>query len=1330
MKAQILKIAGVKSEAAFYKKFPSQEAFMKVHSKEFKKAQTKNAIEKAQRGKQYPNQNWETPTVDEISASTMAAGIPQSQPYGMDQYVQQNNQLVTGQPIEKNNNKGLGISGQQAGSMANGLFGAINAYEGEKNKVKKDKQNKAQLDLYERLTLSPDVNVPLQKHVWSHPEDSIASTNYFNPSKGTGYNILSAQDGNYIPRGPEGFVQGMGVNQPGYDYEYITDENQGPLKSEVVVKPVDNKSARDIWVQKTGLPWSDAKKLGYTSGSAKDNIHLLDKLNKDIINKDNIKKQSVRSTTSRTSSSNLSSSNTVSKTNPRSTDISPEDKVLYEKFFGKKNKKSTGPVLSASKEDQLQREKYYKRTQAEHDDYLLGELPLYYLAHPSKLIGDVKNYFNPGGTREDETSKGFRKEVMANRYNPNQTNQQRVLNHLKKGVKLTPKAALNLSTVLSGTPYTTIEQMPIGIGEGAAQNMGSRAAGYLGQGATRIGAGAVKQLTGAAAKQIGPGFVPNFGMYKDGGEISNTFAPNTLYDDLDQVKQYADGGLFGGNYGQLNAGVQNVFGNNAGSQVANFIPGPVGTAAGMIFGMADNMFGPAGEDKSLQRTNTNTSNRILGNTMYQNLGFHGSRKDGGYVSNDWTPQVITKFGDHTAQDYYNYAHEYDRLRSGGHLKDAEYTPINQRGLETMAQGGEFQTHWGGNLAGGEGVKPVSFNPFSKGQGLTYNAYGQSHNKKDGQGRTGIGISVLGEGGQANDEATVEMENNEPIIKMADGGDINDEGNAVIFGNLTTNEEGLKHFGLDHKKYSGKFKNIINKIIVPEEQKINKQMDNLFKNKDNSTLAEKTKQIKNDAYLARLAQLAKDKESLADYQDGIHQAVKLASKSMGKNLSTENFAKGLYTTKLAKGELPADNLNDDEEENADTQEEYTPISRNGRIAKAQSGKKTSIYDIKSTEALENYRKGQHHGNKYYGEVDDKAFETLKNNNPWFDWSDFDPTNPNDVTKFQNQFNVASELIGSNARINVDGELGEQTASAKVNLKSSDVPKVSQEVNKITNETPENPFPVKEKFNYMPLLNAGLNIFKKPYNMPLSPEEYRSELYALATNQPKGVYGPHVHSMLETPMKENFDPTRHAIESQARAAQRYSGNNPAAQAAIFGQVADKLAGINAQELAANQELYSKIANNNIATVNKDMYANAATDYDVADKLVKADDNTRKETINAMSSLDDKILENKKANREMNIASAMFPDYTFNNEGVLIKNPRFIDFDTSGKTAVASNKDKYIQAAALKAYQDKLDKKAIKEKADEEEEATTSTGRNGKKLSLKNKMNGSIVKAYKNF
>ena len=52
MKAQILKIAGVKSEKEFYKKYKTEADFMKVHGKAFKKAQTGAAISKAQ--------NWAT----------------------------------------------------------------------------------------------------------------------------------------------------------------------------------------------------------------------------------------------------------------------------------------------------------------------------------------------------------------------------------------------------------------------------------------------------------------------------------------------------------------------------------------------------------------------------------------------------------------------------------------------------------------------------------------------------------------------------------------------------------------------------------------------------------------------------------------------------------------------------------------------------------------------------------------------------------------------------------------------------------------------------------------------------------------------------------------------------------------------------------------------------------------------------------------------------------------------------------------------------------------------------------------------------------------------
>lgn len=52
----------------------------------------------------------------------------------------------------------------------------------------------------------------------------------------------------------------------------------------------DKNSARDTWVAKTGLPWSEAKRLGYTDGSAKDNMKLLSELNDPRFKKEYLRK--------------------------------------------------------------------------------------------------------------------------------------------------------------------------------------------------------------------------------------------------------------------------------------------------------------------------------------------------------------------------------------------------------------------------------------------------------------------------------------------------------------------------------------------------------------------------------------------------------------------------------------------------------------------------------------------------------------------------------------------------------------------------------------------------------------------------------------------------------------------------------------------------------------------------------------------------------------------------------------------------------------------------------------------------------------------------------
>lgn len=64
-------------------------------------------------------------------------------------------------------------------------------------------------------------------------------------------------------------------------------------KNEQKEKSYDKNSARDTWVAKTGLPWSEAKRLGYTDGSAKDNMKLLSELNDPRFKKEYLRKRPI-----------------------------------------------------------------------------------------------------------------------------------------------------------------------------------------------------------------------------------------------------------------------------------------------------------------------------------------------------------------------------------------------------------------------------------------------------------------------------------------------------------------------------------------------------------------------------------------------------------------------------------------------------------------------------------------------------------------------------------------------------------------------------------------------------------------------------------------------------------------------------------------------------------------------------------------------------------------------------------------------------------------------------------------------------------------------------
>jgi hypothetical protein len=139
----------------------------------------------------------------------------------------------------------------------------------------------------------------------------------------------------------------------------------------------------------------------------------------------------------------------------------------------------------------------------------------------------------------------------------------------------------------------------------------------------------------------------------------------------------------------------------------------------------------------------------------KNGGAFDYMEDGGWVSNDWQPQVITKFGNLDVSEVHSFAHDgMDNYRAGGHLQ--QYTPPSAEALQTFGDGGQLQTVWGG------GIKEAGVNPIIGKLGMLSGGY-HSQRAADAPGQKGIGVNY--------GNNLIEAENGEGIVELANGGAI-------------------------------------------------------------------------------------------------------------------------------------------------------------------------------------------------------------------------------------------------------------------------------------------------------------------------------------------------------------------------------------------------------------------------------------------------------------------------------------------------------------------------------------------------------------------------------
>jgi hypothetical protein len=847
-----------------------------------------------------------------------------------------------------------------------------------------------------------------------------------------------------------------------------------------------------------------------------------------------------------------------------------------------------------------------------------------------------------------------------------------------------------------------------------------------------------------------------------GAEIQNTYAPNTLYDDLgyeplndsDNVKQYYNGGGlpkaqmgiasaggegFGQNpYGNMIGG---MFDNNAGSQIGGSIGsmfGPVGGAAGsMIGGMLDK---DGAAIKAAQKRIQRNQDRVMGAQFAKGLqGQYGSNmEEGGQLTN---PQLITRFGELDQQDFYDYAHEgMDSLRAGGHLR--EYTPISERGMEQYAMGGEVKTTWGGH------AETISRNPYMPGTGETIMFRGKSHDESDGNGNTGIGVKYgkgghdsytdYAEYGTQGVDADVEVERGEPAAELQDP---NGEKNLTVYGNLKIPNQYLPLLN-DPRAKGKKFKNYINEISK-DEAKQTKLIDKSTTQLNDLDVRSSFDKLKFDALSSsikganmKLKDIADKKKNAAYLQNAI-------------NDTAEEH--GLVADDLARGKVKYDK---------EALQEYAEYGTT--IPKAKDGDKITVSksDIPKYKK-QGYKQDPKNPNRYYKPGTSKEVITktpgseavikkgtpgqkyVPNENAW--WKSLTPAQKAaHNAKVRKMIETDPKYKGTPDEV-IKEAVGPSEKKEVITTPGAEV--YTEDGDKTYKTTDY------KRSKLMDIANMILPFIRPTDQEPLDPRQLSGEMYALSTNQLEPVQAQGYQPDLATPYDISLQDQMNEITAQTRAAQRMAQGNPAAQAAIAAQAYDAINKVKGEEFRANQAMQAGVYNQNRATLNDAKLKN----LDIYDRQYgrqeQAKSNTKAITQAALNSISDKYAKNKLENRTLGVYENMY-NYRYDPSGRAINmnplyqpnmptmypkqnNPNMIPVkDADGNiieyrsiTPTDTQTTETVVEETTTPVETTTDYTPIQTTTTEEEDIFAPLPmKNGGKTKKKIAMNGSIVKMYK--
>lgn len=817
----------------------------------------------------------------------------------------------------------------------------------------------------------------------------------------------------------------------------------------------------------------------------------------------------------------------------------------------------------------------------------------------------------------------------------------------------------------------------------------------------------------------------NYLAAEDGAEIANTFAPNTIYTDMgyeplndSNVKQFQNGGFaaspfsnFAGIAGGLAGNLGSAMGKGTGrggswaqtlgalGNVASMVPG-VGTLAGIALNtlpsLAGGLFGDAPQQNELQMAQDKLASNLGAATLTSGAqSFQGQNssfmEDGGWVSNDWMPQTITKFGEYNMDELLAPPHDADMLRSGGHLAQVAYTPPSARAMYTgrMDDGGVMhstnmmfdtdryprakygsQMAFGGDVQVGNGyMKPLSDD--------VQELVGPSH--EDG----GMPFS--------NGNNLIEAEGKETVMKTYGEGGSMDDGSVTIFGNRYINQDAADFVGI---KPGRKYK-IESKELALNQTKFEKKATKNFASANDmevsdmfSQIEQRTKLLNGEAFTKKAAMAKQQLQDLAIYQNETGDAAEALGLEI--NAFDKGIAKQVKKSNMAKFGSKLESFAAGGKVGTDKKKPVSPSSI-GDLSKAERKAMAIANGIKNYTgtAAQNKKLASIVNEANANPIMDPGTGVLANAQtaPFNMFAGINPSNPVTPYAIPGQKPFIPKTIPSS--FSPEGQLekispleGSVTLSpiAETNVpiprtlynkdKSLDEVKVYPEAELPVETSVEknvvdesNPIKKKKKGN-TDWMNAGLTAlnslvpFVRPTNQrPLNPDQLVPEMMALSMNQLEPVQAQLYNPMLQAqPYRVSLQDQRNEVIAQQRAAERMSYGNPAAAAMIAAGSSDALNKINAEEFRLNQSETMRAAESNRAQMNEAQRVNLGILDKQYERQSMASSNTKQQALEVAKSLAQKQAENRKVNNRQAVLENMYPTMSFTKNGVAYKNPMY--------------------------------------------------------------------------